>query len=87
MFSGTATIVDVARKKPSSGGKRGRPSGRKETVPLYARVDPGLATVFKAYVDTIKPKTSDSAMIGLLIEQFLTDKGLWPPADQPPAAD
>jgi hypothetical protein len=67
----------MSSKKPNR--KPGRPQGKRQTAPLYARVDPRLADAFNGHVDTLRPKTSASAVIEMLIEQFLSEAGKWPP--------
>lgn len=82
MGSATATLPDMgSRKEPK---KQGRPPGRKLTAPLYARADPALVHAFNEYVEKLRPKTSASAVIEMLVEQLLEKEGLWPP---PPAKE
>jgi hypothetical protein len=78
------TIQGMAKKKASN---RGRPPGRRETVPVYARVDPALAEAWNDYIDTIEPATSGSAMIELLMKQHLRKRGLWPVTEAPTVED
>lgn len=78
MAGAAGTMPHMPKEKP----KRGRPQGRRQTVSLYARVDPDLAQVWNDYVESLRPKTSSNSMIELLIEDYLRAKGLWPP---PPA--
>jgi hypothetical protein len=76
MGSAAGTIADMAKKKPT---KLGRPTGRKATVPVYARVDPTLNEVWTGHIESLEPKTSSSAMIELLMKRYLREQGLWPP--------
>ena len=76
MASTLVTLAGMAKKK---GGKRGRPSGTRPTVPVYARVDPQLARVWSEYCDGLDPKTSSSAMLESLMRKHLRSVGLWPP--------
>lgn len=75
MGGASATIFDMAKTQKG----KGRPStGRRQTVPVYARIDPALAKAFNEYVDSLEPKTSASAMVELLIKRLLRELSLWP---------
>ena len=58
------------RKKPNRTG-----------VPLGVYIAPELMQAFDSYVEETKPRTSKTAIVEMLLEQFLTDKGRWPPTD------
>jgi len=64
---------------PSNKRKPGRPTGRKQTASIFARISPQLAQVFNDQVEAIRPKTSASAVVEMLIERWLTEQGYWPP--------
>jgi len=71
-------MLDMAKKR-----KPGRPAtGRKETVAIFARVSPELGTAFEAYLDSQRPRPTTNAVIEILIEDFLTAQGFWPPTTE-----
>lgn len=76
MDRNSATLFPMAKgKKPTSG----RPKGRKPTEVVTARIAPDLAQAFNEHVESLRPKTSVTAMLTFLIENYLESKGLWPP--------
>jgi hypothetical protein len=83
-FSPTLTPMANNSKKP---GKPGRPKGRKPTYPLYARIKPSLGEAFDAYVESIQPRTSTTAVIEMILEQYLHAQGVWPPIPDASAED
>ena len=62
-------------KKP----KRGRPPGRRPSTAVYVRLNPELADVFDRHVDSLRPKTTTTGVVSMLIEDWLRQQGLWPP--------
>ena len=62
------------KKKTGAGGDR-------HTHPRKAFHAPApLLGVLAKYVASVSPATTESAVIRLAIERFLTVQGLWPPA-------
>jgi hypothetical protein len=57
-------------KKKTRGRPVGSGSGR-QTEMLSRRIDADLWRRFRDYVETIVPRTSDTAVLELAIEQFL----------------
>lgn len=58
--------------KSVKGRKPGRPkTGRTPAFVVYARIDQSLGEQFAEYVNGVRPKTTQAAVIELLIEQFL----------------
>lgn len=56
------------------------------TVPVSARISSKLAKVLKRHVDTVRPRSNNSAVIELALEQYFAGLGQWPPAEpQKPA--
>lgn len=82
MNGSAATLPGMGSRKEDK--KPGRPAGRKPTTPLSARIDPALAQDFVEHVESLRPKTSVSAVIEMLIEQYMRKQ---PSAQrQPPPA-
>ncbi len=73
----TLPVMANNKKKP------GRPKGRKPTYALYARIKPALGKAFEAYIESIQPRTSATAVIEMIVEQYLTSVGHWPPPTDP----
>ncbi len=71
----------MARKteKPEQ-PRQGRPPGRKPTEVLTTRVPPLLAETFRKAVEAFRPRTTDNAVLAMLVEDWLRSQGLWPPA-------
>lgn len=70
MNASLATLERMARKKPGPAQNAPEP-GHEQRAPLSARVPAGLAKRFIGAVDRLRPKTSASAVIEMLIEQWL----------------
>lgn len=87
MTSATDTMPPIMAKKtpPPDDEKRGRgrPPGARPTVTVFARVAPELGEAFAAEVSKLRPKTSVNAVVEMLIEEWLKDRGAWPaPSDE-----
>lgn len=68
-------MLDMAEKKPARTGKS-----------LGVYVDTELSEAFGRYIEQSRPRTTRTAVIEMLLEQFLTEKGFWPaeePEEQP----
>jgi hypothetical protein len=62
---------------------RGRPAtGRTPSVTIFARVPPPLAEALEAYLDSLRPKPTTTAIVITALEDFLAAKGYWRPADE-----
>lgn len=71
------TILNVANKK----GKPGRPTGRKPTDTIFARVPPELGKAIDDYLGTLRPQPTLTAVVKVAIEEYLERHGFWPPKD------
>lgn len=72
----TATM---ARKKPNDALPD--PSGRQgKSMQMY--IPPDLADAFDAYVESSRPRTTKTAIVVMLLEDFLKKTGHWPPAGE-----
>jgi hypothetical protein len=68
----------VMAEKPK--GKRGRPAGRREAVPIQLRIPPELFEALKQLIGGTR--RSKNAEMMLALEKHLADHGLWQrPAD------
>jgi hypothetical protein len=45
---------------------------------LFARVPPPLAEALGAYLESLRPKPTTTAVVIAALEDFLEDKGFWP---------
>lgn len=75
------TMPDMAKKKPS---KQGDGKGRSPAYVVFARVPPELGAAFEAYLESLRPKPSATAAIVLSLEEFLAQRGFWPPEQPAP---
>lgn len=66
-----------------SGSKKkvGRPPGRKPVYNAHVRLRPTLGEALDRYVDSIKPATTQRAVIELALEEYLAKHGFWPPQE------
>jgi hypothetical protein len=73
-------MLGMAKKsnKPKKGP--GRPAGRIPTVPIFARIAPALGQALDGYVASVRPKTTQTAVLELALEEYLAKHGFWPPA-------
>jgi hypothetical protein len=46
---------------------------------LYLRLDVELAEALRAYIDSIRPRSTTNAVMAHIVEQHLIEKGYWPP--------
>jgi hypothetical protein len=56
--------------------RQGRPQGRKETMPVQARVDPKLHEALETLSE--RNRRSMSAELIIALEKHLAEAGLWP---------
>jgi len=63
----------MAKRKPAN----------RTGVPFGGFLDPAIAAALDAYVDGVRPKTTKTSVIEMLLERFLTEQGLLP-AKPPP---
>ena len=54
------------RKKPNRTG-----------VGLGVYIDPALAAAFSRYIAESRPRTNKTAIVEMLLEEFLREKGYW----------
>lgn len=71
------TIPDMAKKKPNGPGRPA--TGRKPTITIYARVRPELGEALEAYLASLRPRPTGTAVLEAALEDFLQGKGFWPP--------
>lgn len=77
------TIPGMPRGKRKDDADASEPHGdsrkvRKPTAALFARIDLTLQQVFVAEVEKVRPKTSAQAVVEMLIEAWLVERGVWP---------
>lgn len=60
-------------KKPQRGRPKGSGSGRRKTM-LSRRIDAELWERFQAYVETVVPRSTDTAVLELALVEFLERK-------------
>jgi hypothetical protein len=75
MSAGGSTMLDVAKKRPTSG----KPPNRTPAYTIYARVDAKLGEAFEEYLRRTEPSPTLKSAIELMMRKFLTSEGLWPP--------
>lgn len=83
MVAAVRTMPGMAKKPPKR--RPGRPRGRTPTETIFARVSPDLAKALDSYVSTFRPKTTQTAVVEVALEEYLTKHGFWPPAAEPTA--
>jgi hypothetical protein len=74
MAAGTVTIAGMAKKKPA-----GDKPNRTPNYTVFARISPELGEAFDAYVNSLRPKPTATSVLQVCIEEFLKEKGFWPP--------
>lgn len=79
-------MFSMARKKnkeeqddPVPAKKPGRPSRSGPKIPVSVRLEPDMHKVLTDYVEGIRPRTDNSAVIVDALEKYFASKGLWPP--------
>lgn len=79
----TMPVMGKAKKdKPEATKVEKKGQNRSPAVTIFARIDVGTGKDFLKYVDSIRPKTTATAVIEMLIEEHLQKlkaAGLWPP--------
>jgi hypothetical protein len=63
-------MLDGMTNKQDKAGP-GRPKGRKPTEAIYVRVAPSLAKRFNDLVEAMRPKTSVTGVVTMLIEDWV----------------
>ncbi len=63
------------KKRP----RKGKSQGRSPSYPLFTRLPPELGAAFKAYVESLRPKPTDTSVLQMFIEDGLKARGFWPP--------
>jgi hypothetical protein len=79
MVSADATIGGMPRSRKSETPPK-QPN-RSPAYTVYARIDPALGAVLEKHIDSVRPKTTLTAVLELAIEEYLAKQGLWPPTD------
>jgi hypothetical protein len=81
MDTGGSTILGMAKERTNKPKKLGRPAtGRTPTTTVFARISPDLGKALEAYVESVRPRTTTTAVVSLAIEEHLARVGFWPPA-------
>jgi hypothetical protein len=77
-------MLHMSEKKKGKAGGRGpgRPPGRVPSVTIFARVPPALGEALEAYVEATRPKTTNTAVVELALERYLSEVGFWPPGTE-----
>jgi hypothetical protein len=74
-------IMGRKQKPPADGPKKGQ--GRSPFYQVYVRIRPDLGVAFERYLATLRPRSSNTAVVEVMFEEFLASRGFWsPPADQ-----
>lgn len=76
MVTVTFTGMNKNHKKP------GRPAGRKPTYNASLRLNPSLGAALDSYIASVKPATTQRAVLELAVEEYLAKHGFWPPQRQ-----
>jgi hypothetical protein len=82
----TTTTIPVMAKKQTRAGQGQPPKNkpnRKPSHDLFVRLDKPLGEAFVDHVKGLRPRTSTTAVVEMLIEQYLSSRGLWPPSALP----
>jgi hypothetical protein len=75
----------MAKKKPSQEpASEGRTSSRRG-LPLHVWLDPAIIRALEAYVSSISPRTTKTAVVEAAILDVLTQHKFWPPPVAPEA--
>lgn len=69
MVTASCMLDGMANKQDKAGP--GRPKGRKPTETIYVRITPSLAKRFNDLVDAMRPKTSVTGVVTMLIEDWV----------------
>ena len=79
-------VMSPPEKKP-----KGKPTERPKRKPqrtgksLNVWIQGELRDALDTYVENTKPRTTQTAVVELALEEFLTKAGLWPPPAGSPA--
>jgi hypothetical protein len=66
----------MARKKPAGGAQPDRSPSRT----IFARISPEMEEALNAYMQSLRPRPSITAVIEMALEDLLAGKGFWPSA-------
>ena len=78
MPNSLSTISRMGKNKSQPEPTDEKSSG---TVSVSGRVDKELALIAEEYVKSLRPPSSVSALIGMLLEEYLSSIGKWPPGE------
>jgi hypothetical protein len=73
-------IPGMATKKKGDSPKK-KPN-RKPAFILYGRIDPDIGHDFSNFVEALRPKTSNAAVMEMLIERYLVEQGVRAPKEE-----
>lgn len=76
MVAASATVARMGKKKPTDEGKK--PHGRSPNYTVFARVPPELGEALEAYISSLRPRPSMTAVLTSFIEDGLAKVGFWP---------
>jgi hypothetical protein len=68
------------KKRKDASGNRGRKPPQRTGKPLNVWIASELRDALDAYVEGIRPKTTQTAVVSLILEDYLAKHGFWPPA-------
>jgi hypothetical protein len=72
MPDATATIAVMSQERRTNTGKK---PNRKPAFTLYARIKPSLGEAMDAFLEATTPRTSQSAVTELALEEFFRSRG------------
>lgn len=66
-------------KKPLKGDHK---PNRSPAYTVFARIPPELGAALDAFVNSLRPKPTATSVLQVCIEEFLKQKGFWPPKEE-----
>lgn len=69
-------MISMPRPRKHDSGEAKQPSRSGENLNIW--VSPGLAEALKAYMDSVRPRTTKTAVVEEALEALLQAKGYWP---------
>ena len=69
----------MAKKKPPVTLEESTSGPNRTGVALHVWLDPKLIAALEAYVATVTPRTTKTAVVEAALQVALRDKGHWPP--------
>jgi hypothetical protein len=81
MLLASVNLVGMAKKSDKPGP--GRPKGRKPFAAFSLRMEPARAESLRQYVKGLRPQTTVTAIINMLVEEFMQKHGIEPVSNPP----